>query len=635
MIPHIKKWLLKLAPVKAWYAGRVKRHRTNQVVKTLMLAHAQELASTPGELWPIVKERQALQIMAVRDGKLDIIDRRSYQWPYLPMAIGKAQQPVIKFTPANLRKFAKTPIPRRAINLIKNSITSLDWDIVPIEGSGKVDNETAQRIKAVKNCFSHPNNTESWQIFLEEAIDDFCTMGMTYIEPQITPDVNRPFKMWTVDSSTIRIYPDWSEKTPNKPRYAQMMGLQTARGAIPFLDCELMQIKDNATVDSPFGFGKMECAFESVAHFLGIQSMSGRAGSDQVHRAWLWWERGNAHQAVEIIRRHLQNDVEGQSRINLQSGIPKPEVVEVPPVTEDELLLNWQQLLIRIIALAFDMSAVNFLERDVNRAVGEVLVDSDFRSAVVPVATKFQAAFTFFVLHGLLGYVDLKFVFTNLDDPDTSTQIQQLQALYNMSGETSNGVRAKLGLPPLATPFADLTLIETQIMMVQAQAAAQDAMAEKQFNRQQQGQMQMMQLQQEMQPAEESDGGMQSSALLPINLGKTAMYGSFLNAKQVASMTPDKLKVAMSQGLVTKDARLLAQQMEQQEPGILEQLTPALRQYIESLKDEQAKTTKGKNTKPSPSAVANQKKRYRLKRPKYSAKPNKGANNNNPGKKDV
>jgi hypothetical protein len=34
-----------------------------------------------------------------------------------------------KATPANLRRFAETPLARRAINVIKDRIASLDWQV--------------------------------------------------------------------------------------------------------------------------------------------------------------------------------------------------------------------------------------------------------------------------------------------------------------------------------------------------------------------------------------------------------------------------------------------------------------------------------------------------------------------------
>src|ERR1700691_703872 len=44
-----------------------------------------------------------------------------------------------KPTPANLRKFAETPIARRAINVVKDKIASMDWKIKLRRGYSAVE----------------------------------------------------------------------------------------------------------------------------------------------------------------------------------------------------------------------------------------------------------------------------------------------------------------------------------------------------------------------------------------------------------------------------------------------------------------------------------------------------------------
>src|SRR5260370_25069623 len=45
-----------------------------------------------------------------------------------PYQVGRSGQSALpKPTPANLRKFAETPVVRRAINVVKDKIASMDW----------------------------------------------------------------------------------------------------------------------------------------------------------------------------------------------------------------------------------------------------------------------------------------------------------------------------------------------------------------------------------------------------------------------------------------------------------------------------------------------------------------------------
>ena len=615
------------------FRARVAKHYViKELVTTLQLAHAVELSQIPGEMHPQVRAKHALQIEAVRAGKLDIVDRRSWAFPYLPSTLTRLQQPIIKMIPHNLRRFARTPVPRRAINLIKNAITSLDWDIVPIKNvEAPVDEDQATRIQIAKVCFQHPNNEQSFQELLETGLDDFCIMAAMVVEPQITPDPKRPIKMWNVDCSTIRFFPNWRESDPDQPKYAQMTGLKGERGIIVFYGDELMYIKDNPSVETPFGTSKMEVAFQSLTHFLGVQEMSGKAGSDQVHKTWLWWQEGTTEDKLDIIRRHITNDLEGQAKISLMSGMKAPEVIDVTTVTNEDILLPWQEMLIRMICAAFDLSAVNFLERDVNRSTGEVLSDMDFRSAVVPTAVRIAEHFTRFILHKKLGWIDLEFKFLNLDDPDLQTKIDMLQKQYSINAITPNEVRAELGKPPLPTRFADLTQFEAILVNTQAAASIQDANAQKASDRasqQQQQQFEQYQQMQEQQPAGEQEAAalptapktqkgpagpskMKLSPLKAPKLPMMPMAGSIYSAHQVASMSLSELIAAMDNGKVPKNAQKLTQNMQTQDPLILEQLEPSVASYLDSLKKEQAKEEARTKVNITPDAEKEQLTRFR------------------------
>lgn len=617
--------------------ARIAKHYvTKNIVATLSLAHAQELGRTPGEMWPQVKERQGKEILAVRAGNLDIVDRRSWAFPYLPSTLTRLQQPIIKMIPYNLRRFAKTPVPRRAINLIKNAVTSLDWDIVPIknvEASSTEDQST--RIQIGKKCFQHPNNEQSFQGLLETGIDDFCIMGGLVLEPQITPDPNRPLKMWNVDCSTIRFFPNWRESDPDQPHYAQMTGLKGERGIIVFYDDELIYIKDNPSVETPFGTSKMEVAFQSITAFLGVQEMSGRAGADQVHKTWLWWEQAVGNQNVDIIRRHVQNDLEGQAKINLVTGFKKPDVIDVQTVSPDDLLLDWQEMLIRMIAAAFDMSAQAFLERDINRSTGEVLSDMDFRSAVVPTAVRIAEYFTRKILHQKLGWTDLEFKFLNLDDPDLQTKVDMLAKQYSMNAVTPNEIRAELGKPPLTTKMADLTQFEAILVNTQASAQIQDSNAAKASDRSaQQQQQQFEQYSQMQQPQGGQEQQEQQAAAMAIappvgpkaskspaklklispkmpKLPLMPMAGSRYNAYQVAAMSVAELAAAMASGSVPNKVSTLQQSMQTQDPSILEQMEPGVAAYLEQLKKQQQAEDAKLKPKVTPQATKEQLKKFR------------------------
>lgn len=551
---------------------------TREVTRVLRLTHAVELSTTPTNEWALVKSRQAQEIHAVASGQLrDIVDRRTWSYPYLPEALHRLNQPILKNTPYNLRRFSETPIPRRAINLIKNSILSLDWKVAPQEKSGKVtDPDMEQRIRILTKVLEHPNNTDSFRDLFEPVVEDVICGGYGCIEPRLTPDYRRPVKMWPVDGSTIRIFMDWTESTPDRPKYAQMTGLKGERGIVTFLADELIYIRDNVRTATPFGLGKLEVAFNTVNSFLGVQDMAGKAGSDQVHKTWLWWEQTVNPGHLQTVRRHIYHELEGQQKISLQAGLKKPEVIEVQAVTPEDLLLDWQEFLIRIIANAFDISAMALgLERDVNRNTGEVLADADFRGAVVPMASRLQDAITRYLIHGILGWTDLKFEFLGLDDPDSMTKKQLQRMDYQMNAITPDEIREDQGKPPLPGGWGRLVMGQFMIIMARAQALMGVKGGASGTGGSGLG------------SASGGMGGGMGSGMSS-GMGGGAGMGMKFSAMDVASMAPEEIEMYQQLGLLPPTQEL-GQQMEQEQPGILEQLTDELRQFFdteESMEDQ-------------------------------------------------
>lgn len=561
-------------------AKAARHYRTSEIVRVLSRSHEQELAATPGEQWALVKSRQANEIQAVRDGKFDVIDRRTWQFPYLPEALHRLNQPILKNTPYNLRRFSETPIPRRAINLIKNAILELKWqvEVIPeLEDEG-APQERAKRIRIATDCFKRPNNVDSFRTFTEAVLEDIILGGYGCFEPRMTPYYKRPWKMWSVDGSTIRIYADWTEGTPERPRFAQMTGLKGERGIVAFLADELVYIKDNSRTSTPFGLGKLEVAFNTVNSFLGAQDMAGKAGSDQVHKTFLWWEQPQNQAHVQTVRRHLQNELEGQAKISMVAGMKKPEVIPVEAVKPDDLLLEWQEFLIRIIANAFDLSPFSLgLEKDVNRNTGLIMAIGDFKGAVVPMATRLQEAYTRDLLNGFLGWKDLQFVFLNLDDPDALTLMQIEQRQYQSNALLPDEIREKKGLPPLEEGWGKLTFGQMQILIQEAMALARAK------SMPQGGGMG------ESTPSYSSGpGGSYPNSLggSPASSGgMRGFQGSLIGQgefapEDVAEMSPEEVQYYQEMGMLP-DTSELAQQMDVSKPGVLEQLSDELTEFFE------------------------------------------------------
>ena len=94
-----------------------------------------------------------------------------------------------KPTPANLRRFAETPLARRAINVIKDRIASLDWQIKlkRVYATESVT-DAAVRGDILRRCLEEPNCCDSFRTLLEQVLEDTLVGGFGAIEMVLTGD---------------------------------------------------------------------------------------------------------------------------------------------------------------------------------------------------------------------------------------------------------------------------------------------------------------------------------------------------------------------------------------------------------------------------------------------------------------
>ena len=176
-----------------------------------------------------------------------------------PYQVGRGGQSALpKPTPANLRKFAETPVVRRAINVVKDKIASMDWQVRVRRGhsEGMVEDADA-RMKALRQCLEEPNASDSFRVLWEQVLEDLLVGGFGAVEMEATGDPARPFHLWPVDGATIQIDTKWNGD-PEKPRYAQATGRMGQEALVPLRDDELMYLRLNPRTHTPFGLGRLD-----------------------------------------------------------------------------------------------------------------------------------------------------------------------------------------------------------------------------------------------------------------------------------------------------------------------------------------------------------------------------------------
>ena len=334
-----------------------------------------------------------------------------------------------KPTPANLRKFAETPVVRRAINLIKDRVAAMDWQVrLKRDGDASGMGDAGERARILRRSLEFPNPSDSFRTLIEQAIEDALVGGFGAIEMELTGNAEQPFELWPVDGATIRIDPKWDGR-PESIRFAQATGLTGTDSVIPLADNQLIYVRMNPRSYTPFGLGPLEVAFETVNSFLSAHRFAGKLASNAVVQYALWLNETTPAQHERLIR-WWQDEIEGTGRVPLLSTEQKPEVLRFAAGTDADLRLSWQEFLIRMIANAFSLPPVLLgLEQDVNRSTAAELLDEAFHSAIVPLARLVAEHLTRDLFAKRLGWTEFEFVFNDLDATDEMQEVQMQTAL--------------------------------------------------------------------------------------------------------------------------------------------------------------------------------------------------------------
>src|SRR5438067_2625064 len=394
--------------------------------------------------------RGALRRLAPRVHAATPEKRRTVALPSIFNSYSPRTDHLPKPTPANLRRFAETPVARKAINSIKDRIAGMRWRVQPKNSRALTDTPSgAERVRILTDNLDAPNPHDSFRSLAEQVLEDIIVGGFGAIEMQLTADPARPLALWPVDGASIVMRSDWDGQ-PDSVRYAQVLpngwnfrrpaadGSRPANDqrpttndfqrAIDLRDNELSYIRLNPRSHTPFGLGRLEVAFESINAFLSAHRYASRLASNSVVQYALWLQDLTPAHHERLIR-WWQDEIEGTGKVPILSAESKPEVLRFGGGTDADLRLQWQEFLLRVVADAFDLPPFYLgVERDVNRSTAEELNDLAFRQAIVPTAKLLAESLTRDAIAKKLGWNDLEFVFADVEttDPLEEAQIQQI-----------------------------------------------------------------------------------------------------------------------------------------------------------------------------------------------------------------
>jgi len=120
--------------------------------------------------------------------------RRTSPLPSILQTYGSRAELLPKKTPETLRRFAETPVARKAINTIKDRVAGMHWRIQPRRGR-VLDEEMQQRIQVLTEMLEQPNPDDSFRSLAEQVLEDIIVGGYGAIELRLTGDDGKPMAL--------------------------------------------------------------------------------------------------------------------------------------------------------------------------------------------------------------------------------------------------------------------------------------------------------------------------------------------------------------------------------------------------------------------------------------------------------
>ena len=381
--------------------------------------------------------------------------------------VGGAVQRRLRRDWKTLLLLSESPIPSRAITLITDKVASLEYTITPKKGHE--DEDYTQEIETLQRVIDNPNHEdEDWPTFVRQIVEDqlvFDTGVFEYVERPPFIDGNDIVALFPVPGWSIEKVSGW-DGNPRKPRWMQRTDGGNDKG-ISLLDSQLEVLITRKRTSKSYGLAPLEVAVGLMDALLGLQSYQAEVASNAYPAFLLSLGKEVSEPQAQDFRRYWEQDLRGVGRPGIVGNMDDPKSIALKAVTDDGLYPKYKDTLTRMLAFTFKLKPQDFgIERDVNKAQGEISQAASIEEAVKPYARMLASRATTRIfprvarLTNQPRILDLVFTYENIDpwDEKERAEIQRIQ--LETDQRTIDEVRGENGLEPLANGLGGLTLSE-------------------------------------------------------------------------------------------------------------------------------------------------------------------------------
>lgn len=358
---------------------------------------------------------------------------------------------------ATYRAYASTPWVFAGINIRTDQIASAEWDIVPYDNTKRF---AARQRDALKELFDQPSATlDSFQSFAKKVISDILILDAGVVEKVRYPN-GQIAELSPVRGEWIAVDERWDGSNPDAPRY-YFVPDGTVRAT--FRNHEMVYMIANQRSNSQVGISPMLVLQTVIESELQALEYNRRQVMGAAPDGVLNIGEGASETAVMQAQSRFQAEVFGQGAMAVIGGYKDPTFMKFRDTNRDMQFREWEDLLIRCIAVVLGMSPMDLgITFDVNRSTAETQHANTDDRGLRPLMALFQNYLTREVVWdpsfgGRANNLQFAFKSLNLDETMAKANINKI-ALGAVGWKSINEARQTDGRAPIGDPTDDNNL---------------------------------------------------------------------------------------------------------------------------------------------------------------------------------
>ena len=355
---------------------------------------------------------------------------------------------VLKTNATTYRAWSESSVPIRvAIDILRDAVSSAEWDILPIDKTGPKNVRIAKRIKAL---MEEPNPRDSFWDFSQLLVEDICVLDAGAAEKVRYPS-GELAELWPVMGETIGVNAKWDGSNPSDPRYIWIPD-GTVKGT--FANDDMLYLMQNPRTNSAVGLSPLEVLKNVIVSELNSVDYNSRMLRGAPPEGALNIGENAMKEDVQSAKVEWESEILGQTGFAIIGGYKAPSFLRFRDTNQEMQFREWLDYLNRQIAVAFGLSPMDLgITFDVNRSTAEAQGENSEGRGMRPLMAKLETAFTRHVVHDeSFGgrNNNLRFAFTalNLKESKNRADINKI-AMGSTPWKSANEARLMDGRPPL------------------------------------------------------------------------------------------------------------------------------------------------------------------------------------------